>query len=135
MCWFSLIVVYKLNMLCYARALDYVWVQKCVGIVNLIMQRGITGFGGTLLIASEDNDGMEIQMATKIDASDAAYETLEFLVDVCGAEAVLDEFFYYMNVDSRVEFVQDFIRYNDVDTSELNDETLRTIQEHYKRHC
>ena len=66
---------------------------------------------------------------------DAAYETLEFLVDVCGEVTVLNEFFDYMDVDRQVEFVHDFIRYNDVDTSELSDETLRTINEHYNRHC
>lgn len=27
------------------------------------------------------------------------------------------------------------IIYNDVDTSELSDETVRTINEHYNRHC
>lgn len=67
--------------------------------------------------------------------TDAAYETLEFLVDVYGEVAVLNELFDYMNVDRKVEFVHDFIRYNDVDTSELSDETLRTINEHYNRHC
>ena len=67
--------------------------------------------------------------------TDAAYETLEFLVDVCGEITVLNEFFDYMDVDRKVEFVHDFIRYNDVDTSELSDETLRTINEHYNRHC
>ena len=66
---------------------------------------------------------------------DAAYETLEFLVDVYGEVTVLNEFFDYMDVDRKVEFVHDFIRYNDVDTSELSDETLRTINEHYNRHC
>lgn len=70
-----------------------------------------------------------------IDASEAAYETLEFLVDVCGEVDVLNELFDYMDVDRQVEFVHDFIRYNDVDTSELSDETLRTINEHYNRHC
>lgn len=75
-------------------------------------------------------------MATSyMHASDAAYETLAFLVDVCGAVDVLNEFFDYMDVDRQVEFVRDFIRYNDVDTSELNDETIRTIEEHYNQHC
>lgn len=70
-----------------------------------------------------------------MNASEAAYETLMFLVDVYGAEYVLYEFFEYMDTDKQVEFVHDFIRYNDVDTSELSDETLRTINEHYERHC
>jgi len=67
--------------------------------------------------------------------TDAAYETLEFLVDVYGEVTVLTELFDYMDVDSKVKFVHDFIRFNDVNTSELNDETLRTINEHYNRHC
>lgn len=75
-------------------------------------------------------------MATSyMHASDAAYETLEFLVDVYGAEDVLNEFFDYMDTDKQVEFVHDFIRCNAVDTSELSDETLRTINNHYKLHC
>lgn len=79
---------------------------------------------------------MEQAMATGyMDASEAAYETLMFLVDVCGEYDVLNEFFDYMDTDKQVEFVHDFIRCNDVDTSELSDETLRTINEHYKRHC
>ncbi len=70
-----------------------------------------------------------------MDASEAAYETLEFLVDVCGEVAVVNELFDYMDVDRQVEFVHDFIRCNYVDTSGLSDETLRTINEHYNRHC
>ena len=74
------------------------------------------------------------EMATGyMDASKAAYETLEFLVDVCGEVNVLNEFFDYMDVDKQVEFVHDFIRYNDVNTSEMNDKTMRTIEEYYKR--
>ena len=70
-----------------------------------------------------------------MDASDAAYDTLAFLVDVCGTEDVLYEFFDYMSVDKQVEFVHDFIRYKNVDMSEMNDDTMRTIEEHYKKHC
>lgn len=70
-----------------------------------------------------------------MNASEAAYETLELLVDVCDPDVVLDEFFDYMDIDKQVEFVHDFIKYHDIDTSELSDETLRTIEEHYKRHC
>ena len=70
-----------------------------------------------------------------MDASEAAAEALMFLVDVYGAEDVLGEFFAYMDVDRQVEFVNDFIKYNDVNTSEMNDDTIRTIEEHYNRHC
>ena len=42
-----------------------------------------------------------------MDASEAAYETLEFLVDVYDAEYVLNEFFEYMDTDKQVEFVHD----------------------------
>ena len=70
-----------------------------------------------------------------MDAREAVYDTLMFLVDVCGPEAVLNEFFGYMDIDKQVEFVHDFFRYNNIDTSELSDETMRTIQEHYNQHC
>ena len=70
-----------------------------------------------------------------MDASEAAYETLMFLMDVYGAEDVLNELFDYMDVDRQVESVHDFIKYHDVDMSEMNDETIRTIEEHYKKHC
>ena len=77
---------------------------------------------------------MEIAMAVGyMHASDAAYEMLMFLVDVFGAEYVLNKFFGYMDIDKQVEFVHDFINYNDVNTSEMNDDTLRTIEEQYKR--
>ena len=79
---------------------------------------------------------MEIAMATGyMDASDAAYDTLAFLVDLCGAGYVLSEFFYYMDVDRQVEFVHDFIRYNNIDTHELIDEIIDAINEHYEKHC
>ena len=68
-----------------------------------------------------------------MDAIKAVYETLEFLVDVYGAKVVLNEIFDYMDVDRQVELVHDFIKYNGVDTSEMNDETVRTIEELYKR--
>ena len=78
----------------------------------------------------------ELEMATSyMDASEAANEALEFLVDVCGEGDILNELFDYMNVDRQVEFVHDFIKYHDVDMAEMNDDTLRTIEEHYKRHC
>ena len=100
------------------------------------MPRGVTCFVGKLLIASEGNDRLELTMASGyMESSEAAYETLEFLVDVYGEYAVLNEFFEYMDTDRQVEFVHDFINYNDVDTSEMNDDTLRTIEEHYKKHC
>ena len=70
-----------------------------------------------------------------MDAIKAAAEALLFLVDVYGAEDVLNELFDYMDVDRQIELVHDFIRYNDVDTSEMNYDTLRTIEENYKRHC
>ena len=70
-----------------------------------------------------------------MDASDAAYETLAFLVDVYGAVDVLNELFDNMDIDKQIEFVHDFIRCYDVDTSGLSDKTLRTINEHYNRHC
>lgn len=70
-----------------------------------------------------------------IDTSDAAYEALMFLVDVCGAEDVLNEFFDYMNVDMQIEFVHDFIKYHDVDMSEMDDEFIESLNEHYRLHC
>ena len=84
---------------------------------------------------ASENQTLDKMVTSYMNSSEAAYETLMFLVDVCGAEDVLDEFFDYMDTDKQIEFVHDFIRYNDVDTSELNNDTIRTIDEHYKRHC
>ena len=72
-------------------------------------------------------------MTGYMDASDAAYDVLRFLVAVRSAEVVLYEFFDCMSVDMQVELVHDFIKYNDVDMSEMNDDTMRTIEEFYKR--
>ena len=102
----------------------------------LIMPRGMTVFCGTLPIASEGNDEWELKMATGyMDALKAVAEALMFLVDVYGAKVVLDELFDYMDVDRQVELVHDFIKYNDVDISEMSDETVRTINEHYEKYC
>ena len=84
---------------------------------------------------ASENQTLDEMVTSYMNASDAAYETLEFLVDVYGAEDVLKEFFDYMDTDKQVEFVHDFIKCYDVDTSELSDKTLRTINEHYERHC
>ena len=84
---------------------------------------------------TNENHILDEMVTSYMKTSDAAYETLEFLVDVYSAEDVLNELFEYMDTDKQVEFVHDFIRYNDVDTSELNDETLHTINNHYNRHC
>lgn len=70
-----------------------------------------------------------------MEASDAAYETLEFLVDVYDAEDVLNELFEHMDTDKQVEFVHDFIKLFDVDTSGLDDECIESINEHYRLHC
>ena len=70
-----------------------------------------------------------------MDASEAAFETLVFLVDAYGELYVLNEFFDYMDIDRQVEFVHDFIKYHDVNTSEMNDDTIRTIEDHYNLHC
>lgn len=84
---------------------------------------------------ASENQTLDEMVTSYMHSSDAAYETLAFLVDVYGAVDVLNEFFDYMDTDKQVEFVHDFIRCFDVDTSELSDETLRTINEHYNRHC
>ena len=81
------------------------------------------------------SETLDEMVTSYMNASDAAYEMLMFLMDVYSAEDVLKEFFDYMDTDKQVEFVHDFIRYNDVDTSKLSDKTLRTINEHYEKHC
>lgn len=84
---------------------------------------------------ANENQTLDEMATSYMHTSGAAYETLMFLVAVCGEYDVLNEFFDYMDTDKQVEFVHDFIRYNDIDTSEMNDDTIRTINEHYKKHC
>lgn len=84
---------------------------------------------------ASENQTLDEMVTSYMNASDAAYETLEFLVDEYGAEDVLNEFFDYLDTDKQVEFVHDFIRGYYADTSGLSDETLRTINNHYKLHC
>ena len=67
------------------------------------------------------SETLDEMVTSYMNASDAAYDTLMFLVDVYGAEDVLKELFDYMDTDKQVEFMHDFIRYNDVDTSILSD--------------
>lgn len=84
---------------------------------------------------TRDNHILDEMVTSYMEASDAAYDTLIFLIDVYGAEDVLKELFEHMDIDKQVEFVHDFIRLFDVDTSGLDDECIEVLDEHYRLHC
>lgn len=64
------------------------------------------------------------------DTGRAVDETLEYICDM-----VLNEIVYYMSIDDLVSFLHDFIRLYDVDTSDLDDECIESLNEHYRLHC
>lgn len=70
-----------------------------------------------------------------MDATVAAYEALDYICDIAGSEAVLTELSYYLSIDDLVSFLQDFIASYDVDTSDLDDECIKSLNEHYRLHC
>jgi len=65
----------------------------------------------------------------------AAYEALDYITDKKGSDIVLNELAMYLSTDDLVSFLHDFIRLFDVDTSEMNDETVESLNEHYRLHC
>ena len=69
------------------------------------------------------------------DISNAAYEALEYICDMFGSDTVLNEMYDYLSIDDAVSFVHDFIRLYDVDTSDLDAETIDLINEHYRTEC
>lgn len=70
-----------------------------------------------------------------MDASNAAYEVLEYICDMAGSDLVLNEIVDYVSIDDLISFLHDFIRLNNVDTSDLDDECIESLNEHYKLHC
>lgn len=65
----------------------------------------------------------------------AAYEALDYICDMADSEIVLRELVDYLSIDDLVGFLHDFIRWGDVDTSDLDDECIEALNEHYRLHC
>lgn len=72
---------------------------------------------------------------SEMDTLANAYEVLDYIRDMAGSDLVLQEFVEYMPIDDLVSFLHDFIRLNDVDTSDLDDECIESLNEHYRMHC
>ena len=70
-----------------------------------------------------------------MDASNAAYEVLEYICDMAGSDLVLRELYDYLSIDDAVSFLHDFIASYDVDTSDLDDGCIESLTEHYRIHC
>lgn len=71
----------------------------------------------------------------EMDTAAAAYEALDYICDMAGSDMVLNEIVEYIPTDYLVSFLHDFIRLNDVDTSDLDDECIESLNEHYRLHC
>ena len=71
----------------------------------------------------------------ELDTAAAAYETLDNICDMAGSDMVLRELVDYISIDDLVNFLHDFIRLNDVDTSDLDAECIESLNEHYRLHC
>ena len=70
-----------------------------------------------------------------MDANEAAYETLEYVCDMVGSDMVLRDLVDYMSIDNLVNFLHDFMCVYDIDTSDLDDECIKSLNEHYRLHC
>lgn len=71
----------------------------------------------------------------EMDTFEAACKTLDYICDMAGSDMVLNEIVEYIPTDDLVNFLHDFIRLNDVDTSDLDDECIELLYEHYRLHC
>lgn len=71
----------------------------------------------------------------ELDTVAAAYKALDYICDMAGSDMVLNELIDYVSIDDLVSFLQDFICLNDVDTSDLDDECIESLNEHYRLHC
>lgn len=75
------------------------------------------------------------KLKSLMDTAEAADETLEYICDMAGSDMVLNELVDYMSIDDLVCFLQDFIVLQDVDTSDLDDDCIELLNEHYRLHC
>lgn len=71
----------------------------------------------------------------EMDITASAYEALDYICDMADSDMVLNEIVDYISIDDLVSFLHDFIRLNDIDTSDLNDECIESLNEHYRLHC
>ena len=70
-----------------------------------------------------------------MDTSNAAYEALEYICDMYDSETVVRELFDNLSIDRQIKFLHEFIDDYDIDTSELDDDTIEAITKHYRLHC
>lgn len=71
----------------------------------------------------------------EMDAAEASYVALKYICDMAGSDLVLHELYDYLSIDDVVSFLHDFICSYDIDTSDLDDEYIEVLNEHYRLHC
>lgn len=71
----------------------------------------------------------------EMETAAAAYEALDYISDLAGSDMVLNELAMYLSTDDLVSFLHDFIGAKNIDTSDLDDECIESLNEHYRLHC
>lgn len=71
----------------------------------------------------------------EINATEASYVILNYICDMVGSDLVLHVLYEYLSIDDVVSFLHDFINSYDIDTSDLDDDYIEALNEHYRLHC
>lgn len=78
---------------------------------------------------------MTITNANEINATEASYVALNYICDMAGSDLVLHELYDYLSIDDVVSFLHDFINSYDIDTSDLDDDYIESLNKYYRLHC
>lgn len=71
----------------------------------------------------------------EIDEIEASYVVLNYICDMVGSDLVLDVLYDYLSIDDVVSFLHHFIISYEIDTSGLDDDYIKSLNEHYRLHC
>lgn len=71
----------------------------------------------------------------EIDATEASYVVLNYICDMVGSDLVLHALYNYLSIDDVVSFLHYFINCYEIDTSDLDDAYIESLNEHYRLHC
>lgn len=71
----------------------------------------------------------------EIDETEASYVVLNYICDCVGSDLVLHALYDYLSIDDVVSFLHDFICSYEIDTSDLDNEYIEVLNEHYRLHC
>ena len=71
----------------------------------------------------------------EMDATEASYVVLNYICDMVGSDLVLHALYDYLSIDDVVSFLHIFINCYEIDVSDLDNEYIESLNEHYRLHC